>query len=102
MSFEEELEEIDRQEWLSLFDDKLIMHITRVFLDWLYDLPDDYVPTQQIKFFKQFYEHATRTTTKATKSIAATEKRNRYADNRKEDGIRKVLSGKYYYEQFQY
>ena len=52
MSFEEELEEIDRQEWLSLFDDKQIMHITRVFLDWLYDLPDDYVPTQQIKFFK--------------------------------------------------
>ena len=52
MSFEEELEEIDRQEWLSLFDDKQIMHITRVFLDWLYDLPDDYVPTQQIKFYK--------------------------------------------------
>ena len=52
MSFEEELEEIDRQEWLSLFDDKQIMHITRIFLDWLYDLPDDYVPTQQIKFFK--------------------------------------------------
>ena len=52
MSFEEELEQIDREEWLSLFDDKQIMHITRVFLDWLYDLPDDYVPTQQIKFFK--------------------------------------------------
>ena len=44
MSFEEELEEIDRQEWLSLFDDKQIMQITRVFLDWLYDLPDDYIP----------------------------------------------------------
>ena len=52
MSFEEELEQIDREEWLSLFDDKQIMQITRVFLDWLYDLPDDYVPTQQIKFFK--------------------------------------------------
>ena len=52
MSFEEELEEIDRQEWLSLFDDKQIMQITKVFLDWLYDLPDDYIPTQQIKFFK--------------------------------------------------
>ena len=52
MSFEEELEEIDRQEWLSLFDDKQIMQITRVFLDWLYDLPDDYIPTQQIKYFK--------------------------------------------------
>ena len=52
MSFEEELEEIDRQEWLSLFDDKQIMQITKVFLDWLYDLPDDYVPTQQIKYFK--------------------------------------------------
>ena len=52
MSFEEELEEIDRQEWLSLFDDKQIMQITRVFLDWLYDLPDDYKPTQQIKYFK--------------------------------------------------
>lgn len=52
MSFEEELEEIDRQEWLSLFDDKQIMQITRVFLDWLYDLPDDYKPTQQIIFYK--------------------------------------------------
>ena len=52
MSFEEELEEIDRQEWLSLFDDKQIMQITRVFLDWLYDLPDDYIPTQQIIFYK--------------------------------------------------
>ena len=52
MSFEEELEEIDRQEWLSLFDDKQIMQSTRVFLDWLYDLPDDYIPTQQIKYFK--------------------------------------------------
>ena len=52
MSFEEELEEIDRQEWLSLFDDKQIMQITKVFLDWLYDLPDDYIPTQQIKYFK--------------------------------------------------
>ena len=52
MSFEEELEEIDRQEWLSLFDDKQIMQITRVFLDWLYDLPDDYTPTQQIIFYK--------------------------------------------------
>lgn len=52
MSFEEELEQIDREEWLSLFDDKQIMQITRAFLDWLYDLPDDYTPTQQIKFFK--------------------------------------------------
>ena len=52
MSFEEELEQIDREEWLSLFDDKQIMQITRAFLDWLYYLPDDYVPTQQIKFFK--------------------------------------------------
>ena len=92
MSFEEELDEIDRQEWLSLFDDKQIMQITRVFLDWLYDLPDDYKPTQQIIFYKQFYEHTTRTIIKTAKSIATTEKRNRYADNRKEDGIRKVLS----------
>ena len=52
MSFEEELEQIDREEWLSLFDDKQIMQITRAFLDWLYYLPDDYVPTHQIKFFK--------------------------------------------------
>ena len=37
---------------LKMFDDKQIMQITRVFLDWLYDLPDDYTPTQQIKFFK--------------------------------------------------
>ena len=54
MSFEEELEEIDRQEWLSLFDDKQIMQITRVFLDWLYDLPDDYIPTQQIKYLNNY------------------------------------------------
>ena len=39
------------------------------------------------------YERTTRTTVKTAKSIAATEKRNRYADNRKEDGIRKVLYG---------
>ena len=102
MSFEEELEEIDRQEWLSLFDDKQIMHITRIFLDWLYDLPDDYVPTQQIKFFKQFYEHATRTITKTVKNTAITEKRNRYTNYLKEDGIRKVLYGQYYYEYIQY
>ena len=39
------------------------------------------------------YERTTRTTIKTAKSIAATEKRNRYADNRKKDGTRKVLYG---------
>ena len=43
-------------------------------------------------------EHTTRTIIKTAKSIAATEKRNRYADNRKEDGARKILYGQYYYE----
>ena len=37
------------------------------------------------------YETTTRTTIKTVKGTAATEKGNRYADNRKEDGIRKVL-----------
>ena len=52
MSFEEELEQIDREEWLAKFDDKQIMMAARMFLEWLYHLPDDYIPTQQIKFFK--------------------------------------------------
>ena len=52
MSFEEELEQIDREEWLSLFDDKQIMMATRMFLDWLYDLPDDYILQRTDKVFK--------------------------------------------------
>ena len=50
MSFEEELEAIEREEWLAKFDDKQIMQITRVFLDWLYDLPDDWQPKEYTEF----------------------------------------------------
>ena len=39
------------------------------------------------------YEHTTRTIIKTVKGTATTEKRNRYADNRKENGIRKILYG---------
>ncbi len=49
MDFEDELEEIGRQEWLELFDDPQIMQATRTFLEWLYTLPEDFKP----KFFMQ-------------------------------------------------
>ena len=49
MDFEDELEEIGRQEWLELFDDPQIMNATRTFLEWLYTLPEDFKP----KFFMQ-------------------------------------------------
>ncbi len=39
------------------------------------------------------YERTTRTIIKTVKNAATTKKRNRYADYRKEDGIRKVLYG---------
>ena len=97
MSFEEELEQIDREEWLAKFDDKQIMMAARMSLEWLYHLPDDWQPKEYTELdFNN--ERTTRTTIKTVKSIAATEKRNRYANNRKEDGIRKVLYGQYYYE----
>ena len=50
MSFDEELEEIDREEWLAKFDDKQIMMAARMFLDWLYYLPDDYQPKEHTEF----------------------------------------------------
>ena len=39
------------------------------------------------------YERTTRTIIKTVKSTAITKKGNRYANNRKENGIRKVLYG---------
>jgi|TARA_A100001201_G_scaffold141553_1_gene137307 hypothetical protein len=50
MSFEEELEQIDREEWLAKFDDKQIMMAARMFLEWLYHLPDDYQPKEYKEF----------------------------------------------------
>ena len=50
MSFEEELEQIDREEWLAKFDDKQIMMAARMFLEWLYHLPDDWKPKEYTEF----------------------------------------------------
>ena len=50
MSFEEELEAIEREEWLSKFDDQHVMNAARMFLGWLYHLPDDYKPTTYSEF----------------------------------------------------
>jgi hypothetical protein len=51
MDFEEELEAIGREEWLALFDDKQVMNAARLFLEWLYHLPDDYQPKSILSYF---------------------------------------------------
>ncbi len=53
MSFEEELEAIEREEWLAHFEDPQILWVTKIYLDWLVQLPDNYVPRKyiEIKFF---------------------------------------------------
>ena len=50
MSFEEELEAIEREEWLAKFDDHQVMNAARMFLEWLYHLPDDYKPNTYSEF----------------------------------------------------
>ena len=50
MSFEEELEAIEREEWLEHFEDPQILWVTKIYLDWLYQLPDGWQPTGYIKF----------------------------------------------------
>ena len=44
MSFEEELEQLDREEWLAKFDDIQIMNAAKMYLEWLFYLPDDWQP----------------------------------------------------------
>ena len=50
MSFEEELEQIDREEWLAKFDDRQVMMAARMFLEWLYHLPEDWKPQEYTEF----------------------------------------------------
>ena len=50
MSFEEELEAIEREEWLAKFNDRQVMNAARMFLEWLYHLPDDYQPNTYSEF----------------------------------------------------
>tara|TARA_R100000152_G_C6707551_1_gene135806 strand:+ start:416 stop:574 length:159 start_codon:yes stop_codon:yes gene_type:complete len=50
MSFEEEFEKIEREEWLAKFDDKQVMMAARMFLEWLYHLPDDWQPKEYTEF----------------------------------------------------
>ena len=50
MSFEEELEAIEREEWLENFEDPQILWVTKIYLDWLYQLPEGWKPTGYIKF----------------------------------------------------
>ena len=50
MSFEEELEAIEREEWLAKFDDSQVMNAARMFLEWLYHLPDDWQPKEYTEF----------------------------------------------------
>jgi|TARA_R100000388_G_C7102956_1_gene92957 hypothetical protein len=49
MSFEEELEAIEREEWLEHFEDPQILWVTKIYLDWLYQLPEGWQPTQYIE-----------------------------------------------------
>ena len=44
MSFEEELEQIDRMEYLARFDDVQVMNAAKMYLEWLFYLPEDYQP----------------------------------------------------------
>jgi hypothetical protein len=50
MSFEEEIEQLDREEWLRKFDDRQVMMAARMFLEWLYYLPDDWQPQDYTEF----------------------------------------------------
>ena len=50
MSFEEDLEEIEREDWLAKFDDRQVMMAARMFLEWLYHLPDDWQPKEYTEF----------------------------------------------------
>ncbi len=50
MSFEEELEAIEREEWLEHFEDPQILWVTKIYLDWLYQLPEGWQPKGYIKF----------------------------------------------------
>tara|TARA_R100000315_G_scaffold31829_1_gene12867 strand:+ start:137 stop:400 length:264 start_codon:yes stop_codon:yes gene_type:complete len=50
MSFEEELEAIEREEWLNKFNDRQVMNAARMFLEWLYHLPDDWQPQEYSEF----------------------------------------------------
>ena len=50
MSFEEELEQIDREQWLARFDDRQVMVAASMFLEWLYHLPDDWKPQEYSEF----------------------------------------------------
>tara|TARA_R100000353_G_scaffold3111_1_gene4819 strand:+ start:928 stop:1086 length:159 start_codon:yes stop_codon:yes gene_type:complete len=50
MSFEEELEAIEMAEWLSKFDDSQVIETARIFLEWLYHLPDDWKPQEYSEF----------------------------------------------------
>ena len=49
MSFEEELEAIEREEWLEHFEDPHILWVTKIYLDWLFQLPEGWQPTHYIE-----------------------------------------------------
>ena len=50
MSFEEEFEKMEREELLAKFDDRQVMMAARMFLEWLYHLPDDWKPKEYTEF----------------------------------------------------
>ena len=50
MSFEEEFEKMERIEWLAKFDNRQVMNAARMYLEWLFHLPDDYQPTTHSEF----------------------------------------------------
>ena len=49
-NLEEELEAIEREEWLTKFDDYHVMNAARMFLEWIYHLPDDWKPQEYTEF----------------------------------------------------
>mgnify|MGYP003141442215 FL=1 len=50
MDYEHELDVLEMQKWLANFDDPEIMRVARTFLDFVYQLPDDYEVNEYSEF----------------------------------------------------
>jgi len=50
MDYEHELDVVEMQKWLANFDDPEIMRVARTFLDFVYQLPDDYEVNEYSEF----------------------------------------------------
>jgi len=50
MDYEDELDYIEMQKWLCNFDDPHIMRVAKCFLEFIYQLPDDYEVNENSEF----------------------------------------------------